>query len=118
MDINFNPIVNLGEMSKWREFVKLQGVKKIASFGGWAFSNELGTYAIFTDAVTDANRNLFAEKIVSFVASNNLDGVDFDWEYPGATDIPGVGGRGPNDGKNYLNFLRSWGGMPVLFRYC
>ncbi|KAJ2562260.1 hypothetical protein IW140_006453, partial [Coemansia sp. RSA 1813] len=41
----------------------------------------------------------------TFINTYNLDGVDFDWEYPGATDMPGVGGRGPNDGSNYLKFL-------------
>lgn len=34
-----------------------------------------------------------------------LDSVDFDWEHPGAEDIPGTP-EGPNsDGADYLKFL-------------
>lgn len=35
-----------------------------------------------------------------------MDGVDFDWEYPGATDIPGIPPGSPEDGANYLEFLK------------
>lgn len=37
---------------------------------------------------------------------NDMDGVDFDWEYPGAPDIPGIPPGSPEDGVNYLNFLQ------------
>ncbi|KAJ2432128.1 hypothetical protein GGF41_000188 [Coemansia sp. RSA 2531] len=106
LDEDFKPYVKHAELGNWNEFVALKGSKKIVSFGGWAFSNEPGTYAIFTDSVSDANRQKFANNVVNFMNDYGLDGVDFDWEYPGATDIPGATGRGPNDGTNYLNFLR------------
>jgi chitinase len=32
--------------------------------------------------------------------------VDFDWEYPGAPDIPGIPPGSPQDGPNYLAFLK------------
>lgn len=35
-----------------------------------------------------------------------MDGVDFDWEYPGATDIPGIPPGSADDGANYLAFLQ------------
>jgi chitinase len=58
--------------------------------------------------------------------THNLDGLDFDGEYPGvkstpcvlsstlrsltltiqAPDIPGIPAGGPNDGANYLEFLQ------------
>ena len=44
--------------------------------------------------------------MVSFINDNNLDGVDFDWEYPGATDIKGSVPGNPSDGPNYLAFLQ------------
>lgn len=33
--------------------------------------------------------------------------MDFDWEYPGARDIPGVDPGSPDEGPNYLDFLRT-----------
>ncbi|KAM3064854.1 hypothetical protein ACMFMF_011694 [Clarireedia jacksonii] len=80
------------------------GVKKILSFGGWSFSTDADTSPIFRQGVTEANRNLFATNLAGFIATNLLDGVDFDWEYPGATDIPGLIST-PEDGANYLAFL-------------
>ncbi|KAF9894255.1 hypothetical protein FE257_007757 [Aspergillus nanangensis] len=35
-------------------------------------------------------REMFANAVVAFFKDNKLDGVDFDWEYPAAPDIPGV----------------------------
>jgi GH18 family chitinase len=57
--------------------------------------------------VTDANRLTFAQSVVDTVKKYNLDGVDFDWEYPGAPDIPGIPPGSPSDGQNYLAFLKT-----------
>lgn len=64
------------------------------------------SYPIFRDGVTDANRQTFAQSVVDTVNQYDLDGVDFDWEYPGATDIPGIPPGSPTDGANYLSFLQ------------
>ncbi|PVI04199.1 glycoside hydrolase family 18 protein [Periconia macrospinosa] len=74
-----------GEFAK---FKNITGIKRIVSFGGWAFSTEAPTYNIFREGVTDANRVTLATNIARFVTDNGLDGVDFDWEYPSAPDIP------------------------------
>ncbi|KAH7024682.1 uncharacterized protein B0I36DRAFT_376564 [Microdochium trichocladiopsis] len=89
---------------QWTEFKNLRGVKKIISFGGWAFSNEAPTYDILRQAMNPSNRETFANNVVKFLKDEGLDGVDFDWEYPGApdTDFPGL----PSDGPNYLKFLQ------------
>lgn len=94
-----------GVQEQWDKFLKLEGVKKVVAFGGWAFSNEPGTNHIIRNGVKPANRATFAANIVKFVNDNNLDGVDFDWEYPGATDIEGSDPGTPEDGPNYLRFL-------------
>ncbi|KAM0250707.1 hypothetical protein ACHAQJ_008501 [Trichoderma viride] len=39
-------------------------------------------------------------------SNTTWDGVDFDWEYPGASDIKGVPPGSPTDGPNYLSFLQ------------
>lgn len=91
------------------QFAKLKtmkGIKRIISFGGWAFSNEPVTSFIMRNGVKPANRQAFAENIVKFVNDHGLDGVDFDWEYPGADDIDGADPGTANDGPNYLPFLK------------
>ncbi|PGH10677.1 hypothetical protein AJ80_07433 [Polytolypa hystricis UAMH7299] len=81
------------------------GIKRILSFGGWAFSTEAPTYSIFRDGVTPANRQTFANNVVNFINTHNLDGVDFDWEYPAAPDIPGIPAGQLQEGQDYLDFL-------------
>ncbi|KAK6502020.1 hypothetical protein TWF481_009838 [Arthrobotrys musiformis] len=95
-----------GVQGEWDRYKKMTGIKKILSFGGWSFSTEQDSYPIFREAVTDANRQTFATNAVNFLKQHNLDGLDFDWEYPGAPDIPGIPPGGKNDGANYLKFLK------------
>ena len=89
------------KMVKWE--TKL---KKIISFGGWAFSTEPETIEVFRNGVKEENREKFAHNVAAFVKKHKLDGVDFDWEYPGADDIPGTTPGGKSDGKNYVQFLK------------
>ncbi|KAH8882896.1 glycoside hydrolase, partial [Thozetella sp. PMI_491] len=90
---------------EFNAFKALTGVKRILSFGGWDFSTGLNTYYIFRDGVTPANRLTMATNIANFIKVNNLDGVDIDWEYPGAPDIPNIPPASTSDGVNYLAFL-------------
>ncbi|KAI9162741.1 putative glycoside hydrolase family 18 protein [Paramyrothecium foliicola] len=90
---------------QWNSFKSMPNVKKIISFGGWGYSTEPGTYDILRQAMSPANRAKFAANVASFLNKEGLDGVDFDWEYPGAPDIPGTPPGLPSDGPNYLKFL-------------
>ncbi|KAJ6437482.1 killer toxin subunits alpha beta protein [Purpureocillium lavendulum] len=63
------------------------------------------------DGYVDDDRLLKADfdgrgDLREFVTDEGLDGIDFDWEYPGAPDIPGIPPGNQNDGINYLRFLR------------
>ncbi|RDH35419.1 glycoside hydrolase family 18 protein [Aspergillus welwitschiae] len=100
-----------GSEDQFKAFAALRSFKRILSFGGWSFSTSLGSYPIFRQGVTDANRLTFAQNVVSFVNDYNLDGVDFDWEYPDAPDIPGLPPGSPTDGPNYLSFLQTLRGL-------
>ncbi|ARS42097.1 hypothetical protein CA265_21535 [Sphingobacteriaceae bacterium GW460-11-11-14-LB5] len=46
-----------------------------------------GTKSIFvTMAASATARNLFVKNVLTFTKTNNLDGVDMDWEYPSTSD--------------------------------
>lgn len=75
---------------QWNDFKNLP-VKRIISFGGWGYSTEPATYDRLRQAMSPANRGTFIDNIVNFVSSEGIDGVDFDWEYPGASASQGKG---------------------------
>lgn len=90
---------------QFEEFKRIRGTKRILSFGGWDFSTFPATYNIFRQGVTPANRFRMAINIANFIKKHDLDGVDIDWEYPGAPDLPDIPPASLDDGPNYLAFL-------------
>ncbi|RDH28098.1 hypothetical protein BDQ94DRAFT_175094 [Aspergillus welwitschiae] len=94
------------EFEQFKKFGSPGKKPKVLSFGGWSFSTALDSYAIFRKGVTDEQRSLFASNVAKFADDNDLDGLDFDWEYPGAPDIPGIPAGDPGDGDRYLQFLK------------
>ncbi|KAL6230234.1 hypothetical protein BDW75DRAFT_234560 [Aspergillus navahoensis] len=90
---------------QWEDFKALDDVRRIVSFGGWGYSTEPETYDILRQAMSPPNRKAFATNVAAFVTEHELDGVDFDWEYPGAMDIPGTPPGLETDGPNYYKFL-------------
>ncbi|KAJ3499458.1 hypothetical protein NLG97_g299 [Lecanicillium saksenae] len=90
------------------KFIKMDGkFKKILSFGGWDFSTKPETFQRFRDATKPENRGAFIDNLVKFLGKNAVDGLDFDWEYPGAPDIPDVPPGSKDEGQNYLDFLKA-----------
>lgn len=73
------------EYNQWDSFKAMPSVKKVISFGGWGYSTEPDTYNILREAMSPANRNTFGNNVASFISREELDGVDFDWEYPGVS---------------------------------
>ncbi|KAL7939413.1 glycoside hydrolase family 18 protein [Trichoderma chlorosporum] len=98
-------IPNATTIYEFNEFKRIEGAKRILSIGGWDFSTSPSTYNIFREGVTAANRLTMATNIADFINDNDLDGVNIDWEYPGAPDIPGIPAASTSDGVNYLAFL-------------
>ena len=90
----------------FKEFKALKGPKRVVAFGGWAFSTEPSTYLYFREGTKSENRDTFASAVVDFVVSEGLDGVDFDWEYPGEPDIPGIPEGEAEETTNYLEFVK------------
>ncbi|KAF7533915.1 hypothetical protein G7Z17_g13445 [Cylindrodendrum hubeiense] len=78
-------------------------LKTIIAIGGWTFNDPGPTQKVFSDMVsTRENRKKFIENLIGFLRQHAFDGVDFDWEYPGADDRGGVN----NDGANFVTFLK------------
>jgi chitinase len=98
--------VNISSIAdQFMPFVSLTGVKRIISFGGWEFSTSADTYAIFREAVQEANRATFVNNIIDFLNTYDLDGVDLDWEYPGEPDIPGIPSSSSTDTTDFFLFM-------------
>ena len=83
----FNVEIN-DTAKQWNEFLGLTGVRRIISFGGWGYSTEPATYNRLREAMNPANVDTFANNIARFISDTGLDGVDFDWEYPGVSVYP------------------------------
>ncbi|KAM7214753.1 hypothetical protein V8F06_009825 [Rhypophila decipiens] len=90
---------------QFEQFKRVPNAKRILSFGGWAFSTEPATYFILREGVKRENRMKMATNIANFIKKHELDGVDIDWEYPGAPDLPEFDPGKKEDGQNYLEFL-------------
>ncbi|KAL0059639.1 hypothetical protein AAF712_013604 [Marasmius tenuissimus] len=72
-------------------------VKAAVSIGGWTGSR------FFSTAVDSAqNRTTFVKTVTDLATKFNLDGIDFDWEYPG---VQGIGCNTINEQEDTNNFL-------------
>lgn len=89
-------------------FLKLQELKKrnpelkiLVSIGGWTHSKG------FSDAVlTSESRKKLTASGIDFLLKFQLDGLDFDWEYPG---YPGDNNPyRPEDKENFVAMLKSF----------
>ena len=96
-EIVFSQISNLKQ--------KAPGLKIWISIGGWTFSdNDTDTQAVWGDlASTQAKRTTFATNLRKFCKEWGFDGVDLDWEYPGAPDRRG----NKEDSDNFVALLQS-----------
>ncbi|KAK3331756.1 killer toxin alpha/beta [Cercophora scortea] len=100
INANFEIVLPTGKFTKLTEF------HRVISLGGWSFSTEPATYALFRTAVLPANMEKFATNCVAFMKSWGVDGIDFDWEYPSAPDMPEIPAGTVAEGKNYLAFTK------------
>ncbi|EMD68575.1 glycoside hydrolase family 18 protein [Bipolaris sorokiniana ND90Pr] len=90
------------------EFASLKqknpALKVVIALGGWTFNdNNTIWQPVFSDlSSTPTKRALFIEKLLTFFNRYGFDGVDLDWEYPGAPDR----GGNPNDGENLTKLMK------------
>ncbi|KAJ5528068.1 glycoside hydrolase [Penicillium frequentans] len=73
------------------------------SVGGWSFSDPGSTETAWTTMVSSSNnRAAFIKNILQFMQTYGFDGVDLDWEYPGASDRGGT----TDDGANFVSLVK------------
>ncbi|ATY61069.1 glycoside hydrolase family 18 [Cordyceps militaris] len=83
--------------------IRNPGLKIMIALGGWAFSDPGPWQSVFPTMVSSqANRAAFIQNLLGFLSEYGYDGVDFDWEYPGADDR----GGSKEDGVNYTALLK------------
>ncbi|KAK4108057.1 glycoside hydrolase family 18 protein [Canariomyces notabilis] len=94
---------NILAMTGFKE--RAPGLKVWIALGGWSFSdNGTDTQAVWADLASTAEKRMkFLVQLEKFMVYYGFDGVDYDWEYPGAGD------RGGNkeDGKNYVELVKA-----------
>ncbi|KAJ8701201.1 hypothetical protein PTI98_000015 [Pleurotus ostreatus] len=62
-------------------------LKVIIAVGGWDFSESQPTRDLFSLVISSApNRNTFITSVASFLSEFGVDGIDIDFEYPGAIE--------------------------------
>jgi len=83
------------------------GTKASVSVGGWT-----GSLFWSSNVATAQNRTLFVKTLVDLATKYDLDGIDFDWEYPADPGI-GCNANNPNDAANFLAFIQELRADPV-----
>ncbi|KAL0957352.1 hypothetical protein HGRIS_001156 [Hohenbuehelia grisea] len=86
---------------------RAQGVSPSLSIGGWT-----GSMYFSTAVATTENRRAFIKAVIGLATQYELDGIDFDWEYPNKKGI-GCNVASPEDSVNFLLFLRELREDPV-----
>ncbi|KAF4634253.1 hypothetical protein G7Y89_g3858 [Cudoniella acicularis] len=85
---------------------KKTSLKTWISIGGWSFNNDgnsPSTRTAYSNMVsTTGNRQMFISSLTSFMITYGFDGVDIDWEYPGADDRGGL----PADTANFVSLVK------------
>ncbi|KAJ7155586.1 hypothetical protein C8R46DRAFT_1196404 [Mycena filopes] len=94
-----------GDSGLWKRTTALKSrnptLQVFLSIGGWTF-NDPPTQNIFSDLVGSAtNTRTFISSLLKVFEAYGFDGLDVDWEYPGASDRGGI----PADTKNYVTFM-------------
>ncbi|KAF9232667.1 chitinase [Melanogaster broomeanus] len=83
------------------------GVAAHIAIGGWG-----GGIWFSSNVATADNRTAFVKTVVDFVVQYDLDGINFDWEYPNHQGI-GCNTISADDTQNFLSFLQELRSDPV-----
>ncbi|KAF3229694.1 hypothetical protein TWF106_000082 [Orbilia oligospora] len=99
--LTFNDLPLIGRIGRLK--ARSPALNIFISVGGWGFSDPGPTQTRWSDmASTSASRAVFIRSVMDFLELADFDGVDLDWEYPGADDR---GGKSA-DFENYVSLVR------------
>ncbi|KAI0181430.1 hypothetical protein GGR52DRAFT_524499 [Hypoxylon sp. FL1284] len=83
--------------------LKSSGMQTWIAIGGWDFNDPGPTQYTFSRLASSAgNRAAFISSLQSFMSKYGFQGVDIDWEYPGAPDRSGD----PADTENFVTLVK------------
>ncbi|KZT36396.1 hypothetical protein SISSUDRAFT_1120964 [Sistotremastrum suecicum HHB10207 ss-3] len=97
--------MNSGDQALWTRTTNLKSASPelqiFLSIGGWEFNNS-PTQGIFSALVaSSANTQAFIASALQTLETYGFDGIDIDWQFPGAADRGGSSA----DKANYVNFM-------------
>ncbi|KAF2795231.1 glycoside hydrolase family 18 protein [Melanomma pulvis-pyrius CBS 109.77] len=96
---------NAGDPDLYKEFTALKSstLQTWIAIGGWDFNDPGPTRNTFSNlARTAARRSRFITSLKAFLTKYGFQGVDIDWEYPGAPDRGGI----KEDTDNYVSLIK------------
>ncbi|ODN96311.1 hypothetical protein I350_08333 [Cryptococcus amylolentus CBS 6273] len=64
----------------------VSGLKVTGALGGWGLDTPMATAVQGGDSTIET----FVDNAVAFAKAFNLDGIDIDWEFPAASDVPNL----------------------------
>ncbi|PWN48363.1 hypothetical protein IE53DRAFT_363961 [Violaceomyces palustris] len=105
-DGNVVPQDGDGDMALWKRVVALKqknpALEVWLSIGGWSFNDPGPSFNYFSNlAASESMQSNFISSAVNVMQTYGFDGIDIDWEYPGA---PERGGN-ENDRTNFANMM-------------
>ncbi|KAA8896314.1 chitinase [Sphaerosporella brunnea] len=101
--------MSAGDVDLYTRFTGLKqanpGLQTWIAIGGWSMNDpDQPTHSTFSElAASSSAQAAFFKSLLTFMSTYGFDGIDIDWEYPGAPERSG----NTADFANYVSFLKN-----------